>query len=396
MEKILEISNENSAKAIKYLQKSTAPRCIYMLRMYPKGLSNDPVLFAALREFLKIPNIISNVRIDTSQSGLKTCEDFDAYIKLIVDTLSIFEGVSVEELHIWDPHVISAASNIEPLKHYFRTTTSFKKICPNFDRIIDFDLLQQLDLNQHVEKICLNLGAISDGNHDVISPTSTITKLGWFRIRDRFETNEIVRYIDMIASQPHLTKIALENFKLTPAIINSLMAIIQKGHLKKLKLINYSLSDGASEYLNDLSKIILASLTSVFDTGALSKYIFYNLDSTTTLTNLDLSGNINCYNFNIDEIIRELSKTNIVIFDCCRLATCAHPKFKFSFTDKLKIEESWNKILSDNYSLTKFNVSILDKETSKWFGLELNDLTNRNKNVLERFRFTKHLKTIPY
>jgi len=382
---ILEVGNKSeSAKTIKYLQTREAFRDVIGLRINPMGLSNDPVLFVTLREFLKMPNKISKVCVVSQYVG-KDYVDVGAYIKILVDTLSIFNDVFINKLEIWDQFTISAYCDTEPLKNYFRNVTSFKKICPNFDSVTNFDLLQQLDLNQHVEKINLQLKALPDCFHDIVFPATTITKFRCIRIGNSVISNDLSRYIEMVASQPNLTKMAIEHFVLTPKIIDLLMTIIQNGHLKKLELFNYSLEDGASEYLNDLSKIILNSqLTSVVDGGPLSNYLLLNLNLATSLTHLEIRGSVYCDNF--DKIISKLSKTNIINFRCYKLHVCSQPHF--SFANKSNIEESWNKILSDNYSLITFCVVIVD-DNGEMFELNLSDLTNRNKNMSERARFAK-------
>lgn len=97
--------------------------------------------------------------------------------------------------------------------------------------------------------------------------------------------------------------------------------------------------------------VLNSDITSIVDNGLLGKYFLTNLNQNTTLKTLQIKGTIIFDHFDeIYNLLERLSKTNISNFYCIADFSV------YTSTDLYEsyIEERWNKIFDNNFSITSF------------------------------------------
>ena len=386
---ILLIGNNINNDVSKYLETPESSKNITHLRIYSHGLSEDPTLFTVLRKFIKTPNVISKVCVVCDP--MIDCLSIKKANKLLFNTLSIFNDVCIKKLTIRNDCETYDVYNFESLKRYLENTTSFKKV--RLDGVwnnTSFDLIQCANLNESIEKIRLDLYIVATYNIEL----STITKLQSILINNNAKTDLLPYYLDMLIAHPCVTELILIVFELTSEIMELIIAIINKNQLKKIRLSHYSLPTTEITHSDDFAKFLMMSqLKSISYSGRLGEYLLADLNLSTSLTNFKVRSmmNCNCIGY-IDNIITNLSKSNIVNFYCDAIVISNQPYLNND--DKSNLVDRWENILLDNYLITSFYLKvIITQNNGRWFTrpttFTLSNITNRNIDVATKTRFAK-------
>lgn len=372
---------------IEELETNQALEYVHTIRTYTNVLCKYDQLWAALSVFAQKTDKVINLSLDHCDVD----KEPSCSMNRVIEFLCAFKNVLHLKLVLG--YARYSLDDIHMLRQYFNSSTTIKNVRLEANYHVIHNIAKSIEYNESIETVDLTI-------HNMTNIKSTtpifvlhkIKKIGFSNCNVSLPSGHVARFNaffeSFLASNSTITELNLCKMFMNTGTIRIISDfVIAAKALITLSVRYCTIND---ESVNSLIRAIETSNVenlyisdnNIGYEGALCIAAMLRLNN--SLKFIDVSNNPIIYQ-GIVEILKSLTINSTLRKFCCTSTVSVIGETVESIT------QTFEKILLDNYTLTKFFMALrFERDGGKSYGwIELDNITQRNKAAITESRFSK-------